>query len=58
VSVRGAPTAVVLPERDYRQLVAQRSSIVDRMLSGELWPDDLAEAVNDRPSASDRDVTV
>jgi antitoxin Phd len=58
VSVRGAPTAVVLSERDYRQLVAQRSSIVDHMLSGELRHDDLAEAVNDRPSASDQDVTV
>jgi prevent-host-death family protein len=48
VSIRGEPAAVVLSERDYRQLTAARPSIVDHILAGDRWPDDLVEAVNDR----------
>ena len=56
VSVRGEPTAVVLSERDYRALAAKRPSIVDHILSGAPWPDDLVEAINDRPREADRDI--
>jgi len=54
VSVRGQPTAVVLSESDYRQLTSQRPSIVDHILAGEPWPDELVEAINDRPRGPDR----
>ena len=54
VSVRGEPAAVVLSEETYRQLTEIRPSIVDHILSGELWPDDLVDAINDRPRGPDR----
>jgi prevent-host-death family protein len=54
VSVRGEPAAVVLSEQDYRQLIAKRPSIVDHILAGEPWPDDLVETINDRPHGPDR----
>jgi prevent-host-death family protein len=56
VSVRGEPAAVVLSEQDYRQLTSQRPSIVDHILGGEPWPDDLVDAINDRAHGPDRDV--
>ena len=56
VSVRGEPAAVVLSEQEYHQLTAQRPSIVDHILGGEPWPDDLVDAINDRPHGPDRDV--
>lgn len=57
VSVRGEPAAVVLSEQEYRQLTSQRPSIVDHILAGEPWPDDLVEAINDRQHGPDRDVS-
>ena len=57
VSVRGEPAAVVLSEREYRQLTSQRPSIVDHILAGEPWSDDLVAAINDRPHAPDRDIS-
>ncbi len=56
VSVRGEPAAVVLSEEHYRQLTSKRPSIVDHILDGEPWPDDLVEAINDRPRGPDRDI--
>ena len=56
VSVRGEPTAVVLSEDEYRQLSATRPTLVDHLLAGEPWPDDLVEAINDRPRGPDRDI--
>jgi prevent-host-death family protein len=53
VSVRGEPAAVVLSEQDYRKLTSQRPSIVDHILGGDPWPDDLVEAINDRPHRPD-----
>jgi prevent-host-death family protein len=57
VSVRGEPAAVVLSEREYRQLTSQRPSIVDHILAGEPWSDDLVESINDRPHGPDRDIS-
>jgi prevent-host-death family protein len=57
VSVRGEPAAVVLSEQEYRQLTSKRPSIVDHILAGEPWPDDLVEAINDRPRGPDRDIS-
>jgi prevent-host-death family protein len=56
VSVRGEPAAVVLSEQDYRELTSSQPSIVDHILAGEPWPDDLVEAINDRPRNPDRDI--
>jgi prevent-host-death family protein len=56
VSVRGQPTAVVLSEQEYRRLTAARPTLVDHLLGGEPWPDDLVEAINDRPRGPDRDI--
>lgn len=56
VSVRGEPAAVVLSEHDYRQLTSKRPSIVDHILAGEPWADDLVEAINDRRHRPDRDI--
>ena len=57
VSVRGEAVAVVLSEQDYRQLTAQRPSIVDHILAGEPWADDLVDAINDRPRGPDRKIS-
>jgi len=46
VSVRGQPTVVVLSEKTFTELTALRPSIVDHILDGSVWPDDLVEAVN------------
>lgn len=56
VSVRGEPAAVVLSEREYRQLTSKRPSIVDHILGGEPWSDDLVDAINDRPRGPDRPI--
>ena len=56
VSVRGEPAAVVLSEREYRELTSRRPSIVDYILAGEPWPDDLVDAINDRPHGPDRQI--
>jgi prevent-host-death family protein len=56
VSVRGEPAAVILSEQEYLQLTSQRASIVDHLLEGEPWPDDLVDAINDRPRGPDRDI--
>lgn len=55
VSVRGEPAAVVLSEREYHRLTAW-PSIADHILDGDPWPDDLVDAINDRPHEPDRDV--
>lgn len=56
VSVRGEPAAVILSEQEYRQLTSKRPSIVDHILAGEPWPDDLVDAINDRPHGPDRKI--
>jgi prevent-host-death family protein len=56
VSVRGAPAVVVLSEEAYDALTAQRPSLVDHILDGPAWPDDLVERINDRARDSGRDI--
>ena len=56
VSVRGEPAAVIISEEDYRELTSKRPSIVDHILSGEPWSDELVEAINDRSIGPDRDI--
>jgi prevent-host-death family protein len=56
VSVRGEPAAVVLSEQAYRELTSKRPSLVEHILAGDPWPDDLVEAINARPRGADRRV--
>jgi len=37
-------------------LTSKRPSIVDHILAGEPWPDDLVDAINDRPHGPDRQI--
>ena len=58
VSVRGEPAVVVVSEEDFTRLTSSRPSIVDHILEGALWPDDLVDAINARPGDTDRDVVL
>ena len=56
VSVRGEPTVVVLSEKAFAELTSARPSIVDHLLDGPEWPDDLVDAINARSADPDRDI--
>lgn len=56
VTLRGERAAVVLSAADYDALRAGRPSLVDDLLSGPSWDEDLTEAVARRPQAPSRDV--
>jgi prevent-host-death family protein len=56
VSLRGEPAVVVVSESEFRALKAKRRSIVDHILEGPPWPDDLVEAINDRAHGDDRNI--
>ena len=54
VTLRGERTAVVLSVEAYDALVADRPTLVDHLLSGTAWPDDLVVAVNARAKTPSR----
>jgi prevent-host-death family protein len=56
VSVRGEPAVVVISEQEFAKLTTPRRSFADFILEGEPWPDDLVEAINDRPKDTGRDI--
>ncbi len=56
ITVRGARTAVVLSIRDYDALRAGRPSLIDDLLGGPTWEDELADAVESRVKTPSRDV--
>lgn len=56
VTVRGAPTVVIVSEEQYAALTAARPSIVDYLLDGPDWPDDLVDAINARSRDAGRDI--
>ena len=56
VSVRGEPAVVVMSEEDFARLTSSRTSIVDHILQGEAWPDDVVDAINARSRDTGRDV--
>jgi prevent-host-death family protein len=56
VSVRGEPAVVVISEKEFAKLMSPRPSIVDHILEGEPWPDDLVDAINARSRDTGRDV--
>ena len=54
VTLRGERAAVVLSAEAFDALTATRPSLVDHLLAGPLWPDDVAEAVNARAKTPSR----
>jgi hypothetical protein len=54
--LRGERAAVVLSARDYDALQKNRPTLVDHLLSGPSWDDELAEAVTTRAKSPSRDV--
>lgn len=56
VTLRGERAAVVLSAHDYDALRAGRPTLVDDLLSGPAWDDELADAVNVRVKTPSRDV--
>ena len=56
VTVRGQPTVVILSETTFAELMATRPSVVDHILDGPTWPDDLSDAVSARSKDAGRDV--
>lgn len=56
VTVRGHRAVVVLSAQDYDELRAGRPTLVDDLLSGPLWDEELLEAVATRRKAPSRDV--
>lgn len=56
VTLRGERTAVVLSAHDYDALRAGRPTLVDDLLSGPAWDDQLADAVKVRVMTPSRDV--
>ena len=55
VTVRGERTAVVLSAADYDALRADRPSIVDDLLGGPAWDDEMIEAVTARAKSPSRE---
>ena len=58
VSVRGEPAVVVVSEEEFARLTSPRPSIVDHILEGARWPDDVVDAINTRSPDPGRDVGV
>ncbi len=56
VTVRGEPGVVVLSETAYARLAPGKRSLVDHILDGPPWPDDVVDAINDRRSDDDRNI--
>ncbi len=56
ITVRCERTAVVLSARDYDALRAGRPTVVDALLGGPVWDDDLVKAVETRSQTPSRDV--
>jgi prevent-host-death family protein len=58
VSVRGEPAVVVLSEEEFARLTSPPPSIVDHILKGAPWPDDVVDVINTRSRDPGRDVAV
>ncbi len=56
VTLRGERAAVVLSAADYDALRAGRPSLVDDLLAGPPWDDDLAQDVASRANMPSRDI--
>ena len=54
VTLRGARAAVVLSAETFDQLTANRPSLVDHLLSGPAWPDDVVDEILQRAKTAGR----
>ncbi|MFZ5673808.1 MAG: type II toxin-antitoxin system Phd/YefM family antitoxin [Pseudomonadota bacterium] len=57
VTLRGERAVVVISARDYDALRSNRPSLVDDLLAGPRWDDELIEAVTGRAKLPGRDVS-
>ncbi len=57
VTLRGEPAVVVISARDYNEMRSNRPTLVDDLLAGPHWDDELVEAVTDRAKLPSRDVS-
>jgi len=58
ITVRGEPAVVLVSEEEFARLTASRRSIVDHILEGPRWPDDVVDAINARSRDTDREVAL
>jgi prevent-host-death family protein len=58
VSVRGEPAVVVVSEEEFARLTSRRRTIVDHILEGAPWPDDVVDAINARSRDIGRNVVI
>jgi prevent-host-death family protein len=56
VSVRGEPSVVVVSEEEFARLTSRQPSLVDHILNGAAWPDDVVDAINERSRDTGRDI--
>ena len=56
VTVHGKAAAVVLSADAYAALVSKKRSFTEFLLSGPPWPDDVLDAIDDRPRDVARDL--
>jgi prevent-host-death family protein len=56
VSVRGEPAVVVISEAEFAKLTSAHATIVDTILEGPPWPDDVVDAINQRSRDTGRDL--
>ena len=56
VTLRGERAAIVISAADYDALTAGRTTLVDHLLSGPAWDDELVESVNARAKTPSRQV--
>tara|TARA_R110002020_G_scaffold367683_3_gene579556 strand:- start:16110 stop:16364 length:255 start_codon:yes stop_codon:yes gene_type:complete len=56
VTLRGERTAVILSAHDYDVLRAGRPTLVDDLLSGPDWDNELTDAIEERAKSPSRDV--
>ena len=54
VTLRGERAAIVISAKAYDELMAKHPSVVDHLLSGPRWPDDLVETINMRAKTPSR----
>lgn len=55
VTLRGERAVIVVSAETYDELMEKRSLLVEHLLSGPAWPDDLVETINARSKAPGRD---
>ena len=56
VTIRGVRAAVVVSADDFDKLTADKPSLVEYILSGPAWDDEMTDAINRRDKGLDRDI--